>query len=116
MTRHRDPVRHGDVLLKPIARIPKGDRKEIPREHGRPVLALGEATGHRHVIVGECEAVTVADRAFLRMIERGQIVHYADPAHSAVSTDHDTLAVPAGAYEIIQPRQYLYGEQVRVQD
>ena len=109
-------IRHGDVLLKKIARIPKGDRKDLPREHGRPVLALGEATGHRHVVVGECEAFTIADRAFMKMIERGQIVHYADPGHSAVSTDHATCDVPAGAYEVIQPRQYLYGEQIRVTD
>ena len=109
-------IRHGDVLLHPVAQAPEGTRKDIARENGRPVLAYGEASGHRHVIVGECEAFTVADRRFIRMIERGDVVHYADAEHATVSTDHATKPVEPGLYEVILPHEYAYGEQRRVAD
>ena len=42
-------VRQGDVLLVPVDAIPEA-AKPVARDHGRVVLAYGEATGHAHAI------------------------------------------------------------------
>ena len=53
-------IRQGDVLLVRLEQTPEAFLKEserrvdqVQREHGRLVLAEGEATGHAHVVTGE---------------------------------------------------------------
>lgn len=96
-------VRQGDILLRPVAEIPKGAR-EVPRDAGRLVLAYGEVTGHAHVIDAPPEEATllsVGERArFVRLMRDVDLRH----------EEHDTLSLPAGTYQVIQQRVWTDAE------
>ncbi len=105
----RQPYRQGDVLIKPIAKIPNG-LVEIPRENGRLVLAHGEVTGHAHVVEGEAlflaADIAELDNRFLEVAAECEVVH----------EEHGTLTLPPGNYEVIRQREYSPEEIRRVAD
>jgi hypothetical protein len=103
--------RQGDVLLVRVAEeaLPASVRTlpQQPRDgRGRLVLALGEATGHTHAVVGPGtlarEADTFAD-AWLHLTEGGRVVH----------EEHAAIALPRGWYRVVRQREYVPGS-VRV--
>jgi hypothetical protein len=110
-------ARQGDVLVWQDKR--QGDASkgstEIPREDGAIVLAHGEVTGHTHAIrvPGVChlraeglhaEAVNVT--ALLVESDSVPLVH----------EEHDTIAIPAGRYHVIQQEEYTAEEYRNVCD
>src|SRR5947199_199309 len=91
-------VRQGDVLLKPVARIPKGTARR-QQEKERIVLAYGEVTGHTHAIHDlENVDVLVASygKIFLRIKEEVALQH----------EEHGKIQVLPGNYEIVIQREY----------
>lgn len=96
-----DYFQQGDVLIKPVARIPEGAK---PSPAGR-VLREGEATGHAHVAVdAEVKLYIVGDRLFMDAPTGTEIVH----------EEHKTVAVPPGTYEISGVREYdHFAEEAR---
>ena len=84
----RDPVVQGDVLLWPIKAVPEGAEVQPGNRH---VLAEGEVTGHAHVLEG----------AELAVLEAERIVTAAAGA-ALRHEDHGPIAVPPGAYRVIQ--------------
>lgn len=46
----RRMLRQGDVLLVEVTEEIPAEAKKVERDHGRVVLAYGEATGHAHAI------------------------------------------------------------------
>jgi len=97
--------RQGDVLLQPIGPeempaglvpAPKGARRGL-------VLALGEATGHAHVITGpDVSTWTMPDQPdtlFLIVRGHGRLGH----------EEHGPIGVPAGHYRVIRQREYVPG-------
>ena len=102
-------ARQGDVLIV-SATIPK-EAEPKARDKGRVILAYGEVTGHAHRIADPDGAgavlLSVAESAtFLRLSKGAQLVH----------EEHATINLPAGEYQVIQQREYRYGESVRVRD
>lgn len=101
--------RQGDVLLRLVEKIPAAAKPKA-RDNNRVILAYGEVTGHAHQIavpdsVGA--VLSVAESAtFLRLMKKAQLVH----------EEHATIDLPAGNYEVVQQREWLYGESVRVRD
>lgn len=103
--------RQGDVLLVPAtipsSATPRGTRSEI-------TLALGEVTGHSHVLTapgGTLELHEGAEAVFVRIMgAAGVIEHQEHAAHVG-----DT-AVPAGDYQVVRPSEYVKGELRRVAD
>jgi hypothetical protein len=89
--------RQGDVLLAPVERVPKRARSVV-RDDGRLVLAVGEATGHAHLVEGD--SALVSDPAdgerFLRVRRESRLVH----------DEHEALVLVAGDYRVVRQREY----------
>lgn len=83
----RKPVIQGDVLLYPVERVPDGE----PVAGSRHTLALGEVTGHSHVIEG-ATLVRSGEERYVVASEGASLQH----------EDHGPVAVAAGAYRVIQ--------------
>ena len=108
----------GDVLIVP-ATIPA---EAVQSEGGkRIVLALGEASGHAHVIDDpEVVEFTLKDAAtavwqFLRVVGLGG----ADVKHvhgTALTGEHDTIHLPPGDYEKVPQTTWAGSEARRAAD
>jgi len=95
-------IRQGDVILIPVAKIPRGTKK-APRENGRVILAHGEITGHHHSIIEQdVELVTSEQAGELR----AWLSVTADEPVALVHQEHDTLLIPPGRYEVRRQREY----------
>lgn len=90
----RGQIRQGDVFLVPVDSIPEG-AKPVKPEHGRLILAHGEATGHHHSFaVGG--GVTVLEKDGELFVDgRGSLEHQEHTAHEVV-----------GPYKVIRQREY----------
>ena len=92
-------IRQGDVGLAPIAAPSKAKRGQ-PVATGRVVIALGEVTGHAHVIEGAVAEFEIGGRRVL-WVEAPTILTHQEHAHIAVSPgwyvidDHQQEYVPA---------------------
>jgi hypothetical protein len=93
-------VRQGDVLLVPVEQAPV-DVEPVELDHGRIVLAHGEATGHAHVVEGEAaELVSAAGAEELYLL-----VHGETPALLR-HDEHDPIPLAPGAYRVVRQREY----------
>lgn len=95
-------ARQGDVLIRRVAKIPKG-LKKVPLENGRVVLAHGEATGHAHAVVDRVAEVEFLaadlremEKRFLRVESEVDVVH----------DEHATITLAPGEYEVVRQREY----------
>src|SRR5262245_27237384 len=100
-------IRQGDVMLIEVVSLPP-KVSVVPRDpYGRCVLALGEATGHAHVVttplgVPSSEVTLVTDsqeRRFLRLMADAELVH----------EEHGTIPLKAGLYQQIQQHEWEDG-------
>lgn len=93
----RPIVRQGDVLLIPVDQVPPKSRP-VAHPIGRATLALGEATGHAHVVVGD-ERVTMrewlSDR-YVVLASNAQLLH----------EEHAAIPLGPGAYRVVVQREY----------
>lgn len=97
---NRRPYRQGDILIKPVEKLPKG-LKEIPRQKGRIILAEGEATGHLHMIEAPeamflAKDITDIEGRFLAVEAEVALTH----------PEHATIKLAPGNYEIVRQREY----------
>lgn len=86
----RKPVIQGDVMLYPINSLPAGEAKPGKRH----TLALGEVTGHSHVL----------DRAVMVEVDGERYVE-AEQGAALQHEDHGPVVVPLGAYRVIQQKE-----------
>jgi len=112
--------RQGDVLIAPILhavdRAPSAVAAAItglapaPRDpRGRMILALGEATGHVHAVVGKGELYPSAsplEPMHLHLPEGGRVVH----------EEHGAITLPPGWYRVVRQREYEPGSVRAVAD
>ncbi|MBR9978303.1 MAG: hypothetical protein KFH87_09460 [Bacteroidetes bacterium] len=89
--------RQGDILIEEVAEIPSGAIQER-MHHGDVLLAMGEATGHAHVLRQRHGVTTFT--------AEGQ--RYLDLRVAALLTheEHASVLIPAGRYVIIRQREY----------
>ena len=90
--------RQGDVLLQQVAAVPD-DATHVPVPTGRAILALGELTGHAHVLTtveGELEESHTADQRFVTLSAGGVLAH----------EEHAVISLAAGTYEVVRQREY----------
>jgi len=103
-------IRHGDVDIKPVKRIPKSACITKSR-----TLAYGEKTGHHHSFEGSQILVYEADEQDTIKVgsEQVQVVKYLDVKQDSVLShqEHDPLTIPKGKYAILQEREYNPFEQ-----
>jgi len=108
-------IRQGDVLLVRLEQTPEAFLKEsgrrvdhVQREHGRLVLAEGEATGHAHVIESPDAELVREDEELLGPGEAAELfllVHGVE-AVPLVHEEHESLTVPPGVYRVVRQREY----------
>lgn len=95
----KSQLQQGDVLLKPIATLPKGATLVKPSKRGH-VLAEGEVTGHHHRIeeIEDAELYREGERMLLAVEKETRLTH----------EEHGTITVPPGVYEIGIVREWDY--------
>jgi hypothetical protein len=106
--------RQGDILLQPIGErtVPTGVKTlpTKPRDaRGRLVLALGEATGHAHAVVGEGTLYLAPEPMLIGHL-------HLDQATRIVHEEHATIDLPKGWYRVVRQREYIPGAVRMVAD
>lgn len=93
------PIRQGDVLLVPVAKLPMGQVEK----HPQLTLAYGEATGHHHTLypikatsADAIEEVTINGKRFIKLDVEWLLRHQ----------EHKELRIPPACYEIIIEQEY----------
>lgn len=90
---------HGEVIVKPIEKLPKGKRSE----HKLFVIGHSE-TGHNHVL--EADKITViepenlGDSLFIELLSPGKVVH------QKTFDKHETKTLEPGIYEVTYATEY----------
>jgi hypothetical protein len=100
----RPVFRQGDVLLDQVDGLPNlvAEPTEVTPDHGRLVLAYGEATGHYHAVPaehGELLEVVTADQVdrYLRIRTRTQLTHQ----------EHRAIDLEPGVYRVRIQSEYV---------
>lgn len=90
-------IRHGEVMLLPVAKLPNGKTKG----HTNYIVGHSE-TGHHHVLESTTEFDVMLDNAmlYIQLYEPAQLVH------KKTVDQHKTLTVPAGTYKILHDTEY----------
>lgn len=101
--------RHGDISFQPISKV-EGQKV---KHNGSFVLALGEHTGHKHVIttpsISDMEVFRDSmGGIYLRLKEDGTITH----------EEHRPIKIKKGTYKMFQEKEFDYalGETRKVLD
>ena len=109
------PFRQGDILIRPIEKIPlrRHALAEEADEPRRLVLAHGEATGHAHVIEARPSQARIRHRDARQATRRDEgsparhFLEVLDPAGvDLIHDEHATILIPPGEYEITRQREY----------
>jgi hypothetical protein len=88
--------RHGDILL--VRR--EGGIPESEKRRDDTILAVGEATGHHHRLVGQAVVYGKLDNPV-------QFVEIVDPAE-LVHEEHKTINLEPGRYTVFKQREFDY--------
>lgn len=122
-------ARQGDVYIKRINKLPK-NLAEVPREHGKVVLAHGEVTGHMHAIADK-HVAHFRDEGLLKTFKNEDgtaprlraggtepftYLVVKDAPAALKHDEHDTIMIPPGTYEIRRQREYTPAEIRNVAD
>lgn len=90
-------AQQGDVLLRKIDRIPKGDVKVISK--GKMVLAEGEVTGHYHGIEeSESELIQIGEKILLNLKNTATLTHQ----------EHHAITLEPGIWEVGKVQEFDY--------
>lgn len=109
------PYRHGDLQLHPLAEKPEGI-KEI-EFNGSYVLAYGETTGHKHVLIARENLIKLykdeKGRLVLHILGENQITH-----EEHVKFKNGSQKLAPGWYRLGNEQEFNYWENStrRVQD
>lgn len=86
--------RHGDILIQTVDTIPQDADKMK-----KPILAAGDATGHRHQIKD-------AKTARLYRTRQGMFLEVVADSAELVHPEHDTIVLPKGQYRVWRQREF----------
>ena len=118
MTEVGQHARQGDVLLERVdATAVTPEHKAEPRDpHGRVVLALGEASGHAHVLraPGVCclRREGTGDRV-LTVEDDVDLLHDMGGAAYVPTKEHSAIPVDGGGTYVVEPQRVWQGQGVR---
>lgn len=90
-------IRQGDVMLRPVARIPATAARQ--EQNDRIVLAYGEVTGHAHAIheLEDVDVLVTADGTMYLSVTRPVALQH---------EEHATIVLTPGKYERVLQREY----------
>jgi hypothetical protein len=90
-------VRQGDVLLIRVAK-PKEKGTALKGEHGRLILARGEATGHHHsVAMADAELMAANGITYLDVRKAMTMLTH---------QEHAPIRLKRGTYRVVTQREY----------
>ena len=89
----------GDVVFIPVDKMPSG--KTI-KHNGSDVLALGETTGHKHLIT-----VARPDQMIITILDGNKFINLLSPA-VVTHEEHGDIALAPGIYRIGAEREVDY--------
>ena len=92
--------RQGDILLRKAAAV--SGSISVGRSY---ILATGEATGHKHVLVADEDLMLLeqGDKRFLEVSSPAVLRH----------EEHAAIAVEPGTYEVVRQREYENADEYR---
>ena len=85
--------RHGELELVSVAKV---EGKKVNHN----VLAEGEATGHKHEVIGDAQLYE----------DNGVLYLHADSEVELIHPDHDTVKLPKGDYRVDVQKEYVVGD------
>lgn len=101
-------ARHGDLSFRRVNKAIKTKKektvkkiwKHIHANKFSEVLAYGETTGHKHVLVSNSPIVTYEEEGtkYFELADYGHLSH----------EEHDTITFEPGTYQVIREREYDY--------
>ncbi|BBX63210.1 hypothetical protein MSAS_23840 [Mycobacterium saskatchewanense] len=102
---HRTPVRHGEILLLPVAAAPGGQVEEV-----LSCIVGHSESGHHHVLE--------SDKAFAQIVAMNGDLFVDLPAptplrHHKSNQQHRELTVSAGAWKVIRKTEFDVRSTVR---
>lgn len=97
--------RHGDLMFKQPSELPK-NIKQLELENNQFVLALGEVTGHKHVMTAETED----DMRIYQDAQGHYILEVVKPTKLS-HEEHHTLTFVPGIYIMENEREHDYFTQ-----
>lgn len=83
--------RHGDLLIREVKMMP-GDLQRSETN----ILALGEATGHKHELIGDCDVFENRRDKFFVVHSTAFLKH----------DEHKTIELTNGLYQVIHEREF----------
>lgn len=95
------PIQHGEVILKPIKKLPRGKQKEM-----KTFTAAFSKAGHHHVLNAPMTVVEGKDHNYVQVNTEGAITHLKE------TDKHPDLPLPAGIYQINIKTEYDLFEDV----
>lgn len=100
--------RQGDILIKQIDKLP--ENLKIVNKENQFVLAEGEQTGHKHLLV--------ADKLEVLQDEKGRYYFQLKDNATITHEEHKTITILPGIYKVGNEQEYDYflKEVVKVQD
>ena len=92
--------RQGDLVIKPIEKLP--ENLKVISEEDEFVLAEGEQTGHKHILVAEPQT--------MKILQDTNGKFYLDFSSSVNLThqEHQIITIPFGIYEVGNEQEYDY--------
>lgn len=88
----KDCYRHGDVVIVPTKKKIQGE------EQKKPILALGEVTGHSHQITkGNAKVFKYDEKMYLRVISPFALLRH---------EEHKEIKLPQGDYEVFIQQEW----------
>ncbi len=103
----KNTFQQGDVTGKRLSSLPEGNIEKISK--GKCVLALGEKTGHCHVVEeSDAELIRIGERMILKLENDATLVHQ----------EHGPIGLTPGLWEIDIINEYDYFTEMarKVQD
>lgn len=97
--------RHGDLIFKKLATLPEGAAL-VQKEGKSFVLALGEVTGHKHVMTAE----KPKDMRIFQDSEGRYVLEVIEPTKLS-HEEHATLTFEPGIYLMDMEREHDYFEK-----
>ncbi len=92
--------RQGDIIIKKANNLPL--KAEVISRDSQFVLAEGEATGHKHLLVAKPNTMEVLiddqGRYYLKLSNSVDLVH----------SEHKTIVLPKGIYKVEYEQEYDY--------
>ena len=96
------PIQHGDISLHLVKELPQG-LKKLPKTDCF-VLAEGEATGHRHRLLGDFDVYEDTEKNYWLDIKEATIAHF--NSLTKEKAEHDVVVIPQSIRIVKRERRY----------